>query len=125
MRSQLSDMRELCAATRESHSDARPARRLLAELRLSLGAQSSALSGMAEAIEALQQESAEREGLRGLLLDLRGNSGGLLSQATAVVDQFVDVGDLVLVHSADGTEVERATRAMAVAQDLPLVFAGA
>jgi carboxyl-terminal processing protease len=83
--------------------------------------QSDTTERMVEAIEALQQESAEREGLRGLLLDLRGNSGGLLSQATAVVDQFVEVGDLVLVHSADGTEVERATRAMAVPQDLPLV----
>ncbi|MGB1700173.1 MAG: S41 family peptidase, partial [Nannocystaceae bacterium] len=86
-----------------------------------LSFQADTTERMVAAIKALQAASAEREGLKGLLLDLRGNSGGLLSQATAVVDQFVDVGDLVLVHSSESTEVERATRSMAVPQDLPLV----
>ena len=86
-----------------------------------LSFQADTTERMVEAIKSLEAASAEREGLQGLLLDLRGNSGGLLSQATAVVDQFVDVGDLVLVHSTESTEVERATRSTAVSQDLPLV----
>ena len=56
---------------------------------------------------------------QGLVLDLRGNVG-LLSQATAVVDQFVDAGDLVLVR-VDGTEIEQATAGLAIPEGVPLV----
>lgn len=37
----------------------------------------------------------EDEGMRGLILDLRNNTGGLLDQAVAVVDKFVDEGTIV------------------------------
>ena len=37
----------------------------------------------------------EKRGLRGLILDLRSNSGGLLSSAVAIVDMFVDNGLIV------------------------------
>lgn len=46
--------------------------------------------------------------LRGVVFDLRGNAGGLLMQATAVVDQMVARGELVVVHSALGREVDAA-----------------
>ncbi len=37
----------------------------------------------------------ESEGLRGLILDLRSNSGGLLDSAVAVVDKFIEEGLIV------------------------------
>jgi carboxyl-terminal processing protease len=37
----------------------------------------------------------ESQGLRGLILDLRSNSGGLLDSAVAVVDKFIDHGLIV------------------------------
>jgi len=37
----------------------------------------------------------EGEGMRGLILDLRSNTGGLLDQAVAVVDKFVEEGTIV------------------------------
>jgi carboxyl-terminal processing protease len=37
----------------------------------------------------------ESRGLRGLILDLRSNSGGLLDSAVAVVDKFIDEGLIV------------------------------
>lgn len=45
-----------------------------------------------KAIQALQKE---KEGLRGLVLDLRNNPGGLLDQAVKVADMFVDSGLIV------------------------------
>jgi carboxyl-terminal processing protease len=45
----------------------------------------------------MKREIAElqRQGLRGLIIDLRGNPGGLLDQAIRVSDIFVDSGTLV------------------------------
>lgn len=50
-------------------------------------------------------------GLRGLVLDLRDNPGGLLSEAVAVTDLFLDDGVIVSTRSRDGAqdEVHRAT----------------
>jgi carboxyl-terminal processing protease len=39
--------------------------------------------------------SLERQGMRGLIWDLRGNPGGLLETAAAVLDRFLDNGVLV------------------------------
>ncbi|TPV93890.1 MAG: PDZ domain-containing protein [Myxococcales bacterium FL481] len=41
---------------------------------------------------------------KAIVLDLRGNSGGLLTEATEVLDAFVDRGELVIVHSSAGRE---------------------
>jgi carboxyl-terminal processing protease len=38
----------------------------------------------------------EEEGMRGLILDLRSNPGGLLSQAVDVSDIFLDTGELIV-----------------------------
>ena len=70
--------------------------------------------------QALQQLGGEG-GPAGVVLDLRGNSGGLLTQATAVVDALVQRGDLVIVRSAMGREVENATEAVALADGTPVV----
>jgi len=60
-------------------------------------------------------------GLKGLILDVRGNSGGLLVQATSVVDQLVRHGELVIVRSALGREVDPAAEEIAVPESVPVV----
>ncbi len=72
---------------------------------------------LAEAIEAAKK--ADRLG--GLVIDLRGNGGGLLVQATAIVDLFVRKGALVIVRSAYGREVDEAEETTAVPSDVPVV----
>ncbi len=58
----------------------------------------------------------------GIILDLRGNPGGLLDQATRVVNLFVDEGPIVYTIGRDRAkkEVESAQRGRKVT-DLPLV----
>ncbi len=45
--------------------------------------------------KALQEQSKEKGGLRGLVLDLRNNPGGLLDQAVKVADKFIESGLIV------------------------------
>ncbi len=65
--------------------------------------------------------ASEADALKGIVLDLRGNGGGLLVQATQIVDLFVPRGELVIVRSVYGREVDEATEAMAVPGDVPVV----
>ncbi|MGZ8427581.1 MAG: S41 family peptidase, partial [Candidatus Binatia bacterium] len=44
---------------------------------------------------ALEKLAAEKSGLKGLVLDLRNNPGGLLNQAVRVTDLFLDSGMIV------------------------------
>ena len=46
-----------------------------------------------QAMEALQ-----KQGLKKLILDLRGNGGGILDQATSIADEFLD-GDKLIVYT--------------------------
>jgi len=43
----------------------------------------------------------KRQGLKGLVLDLRYNPGGLLNQAVEICSRFVPRGDIVTTHDAD------------------------
>ena len=53
----------------------------------------------------------QRQGLQGLVLDLRGNPGGSLEEAISMADLFVADGILVSTKGRDGREaVERANR---------------
>ena len=45
-----------------------------------------------------QLEAEQNGGLRGLVIDLRNNPGGVLSQAVQVADEFLDNGDIVSVR---------------------------
>ncbi len=45
--------------------------------------------------KAIQERLKGKEGLRGLVLDLRNNPGGLLDQAVRVADKFLDSGLIV------------------------------
>ena len=48
-----------------------------------------------EVDRALQGFLKEKEGIKGLILDLRNNPGGLLDQAVRIADEFVDSGLIV------------------------------
>lgn len=47
------------------------------------------------ALDTLAQQTAKEGGLKGIVLDLRGNPGGLLEQAIQVSDTFVSHGTIV------------------------------
>lgn len=72
----------------------------------------------AEARTALAKLGA---GVRGLVLDLRGNSGGVLTQATEMIDDFVSKGELVVVRSAEGDEIAEANAEVVLDQSAPVV----
>ena len=74
-----------------------------------------------EQVAAALERLAQREPLQGVVLDLRGNSGGLLTQAMAVLDRFVDQGELVVVHSALGRESQSARPEVAIPITVPVV----
>ncbi|MEW6750945.1 MAG: S41 family peptidase [Candidatus Latescibacterota bacterium] len=61
---------------------------------------------LGEALERLQQEGMAR-----LLLDLRGNGGGLLSQAVEVADCFVPSDELIVYTEGRGPDSRREYRA--------------
>jgi carboxyl-terminal processing protease len=57
---------------------------------------------------ALKKLAPKDTALRGVILDLRDNTGGLLTQAVEVLDGLVASGELVIVRSAMGREFEPA-----------------
>lgn len=62
--------------------------------------------------EALTKLKKGPEGLKGLVLDLRGNPGGLLDQAAQVADKFLRRGVIVsTVGHSEGREEKRAAAA--------------
>jgi carboxyl-terminal processing protease len=69
--------------------------------------------------QALQELLAQNP--RGLILDLRGNGGGLLSTALDVASQFVPEGVIMIEHYGDGTEETYTADPGGLATDIPLV----
>ncbi len=60
-------------------------------------------------LEAALEELKSRGAIRGLVLDLRGNPGGLLEQAARIADKFIADGVIVsTVGAAEGREEKRA-----------------
>ncbi len=58
----------------------------------------------------------------GLIVDLRGNTGGYLNTAVEVVSEFVKVGQIAIIEEyGDGTRQELKTNAGGLATDIPLV----
>jgi carboxyl-terminal processing protease len=56
-------------------------------------------------------ELGKKDKIKGLVLDLRGNPGGLLEQAAKIADRFLEDGVIVAtVGTAEGREEKRATR---------------
>jgi carboxyl-terminal processing protease len=73
--------------------------------------------------QALDELNREAGGtLQGVVLDLRNNPGGLLSQAVAVSDAFLDKGEIVSTRSRRSEETQRFNaRAGDLANNLPMV----
>lgn len=81
-------------------------------------------------VSAFQETTAEEArtalgklggGVKGLVLDLRGNSGGVLTQATEMIDDYVGKGELVVVRSAEGDEVAEANPEVVLDLGTPVV----
>jgi carboxyl-terminal processing protease len=57
-----------------------------------------------EAVEALKKQLP---GMKGLVLDLRNNPGGILEQSVEVADVFLDGGEVVSQRGRDPRDIER------------------
>jgi len=78
-------------------------------------------SGLEKAINAIQKEHGGK--LKGYVLDLRNNPGGLLSSAVNVASAFLDRGDIVLYETfGDGTEETFEANGSSLNFDKPFVI---
>ena len=76
--------------------------------------------GLQKAMDDLQAETAE--GLTGLVLDLRNNPGGLLSEAIRVSDAFLEKGEIVSTRGRSENDIQHAyARPGDISDGLPLV----
>lgn len=64
-------------------------------------------ANLVKAMDGLKKEIGPDK-LRGIVLDLRNNPGGLLDQAIAVSDDFLDRGVIVLTKGRNNEETQRA-----------------
>lgn len=62
-----------------------------------------------------------RQGMQGLVIDLRGNGGGHLSEATALTGLFIDAGPIVQLRDTNGRVEVLPDPEPSVAYDGPLV----
>jgi carboxyl-terminal processing protease len=78
-------------------------------------------SGLRKAMDKLKAEMGSN--LKGVVLDLRNNPGGLLDQAIAVSDDFLDKGEIVSTRGRSADDVQRTNaRPGDIAEDLPIVL---
>ncbi len=66
-------------------------------------------------------EDAIRRDTQGIILDLRGNSGGLLREAVKVTSLFIENSVVLLERDKSGKEQVFRTDGNAIARELPLV----
>jgi carboxyl-terminal processing protease len=66
-------------------------------------------------------EESRAQGVRALLLDVRGNPGGLKDQAVAVTSEFLKDGNVFLEQDAQGRRTAVPVHPRAHAVDLPIV----
>ena len=62
-------------------------------------------TGLRKTIEKLKKEAGDD--FKGLILDLRNNPGGLLDQAIAVSDDFLEKGEIVSTRGRDADDAQR------------------
>ena len=72
------------------------------------------------ALEAVAARCAA-DGVQGVVIDLRGNSGGLLDAAVDVCDLLISEGVIVSTRAADGGLVPREATAGRLLPDVPMV----
>jgi carboxyl-terminal processing protease len=79
-----------------------------------------ATSGVTDAVEHIKKEAGPK--LKGYVLDLRNNPGGLLDQAISMVDAFLDKGEIVSVKARKAEDVQRwNAKPGDIANGLPIV----
>lgn len=77
--------------------------------------------GIRKAIKALEKQLPA--GLNGVVLDLRSNPGGLLDQAVAVTDAFLDHGEIVQTRGRDPKDIQRYhAKSGDLADGLPIII---
>jgi carboxyl-terminal processing protease len=77
-------------------------------------------AGLAKAVEKLQADTKGK--MRGIILDLRNNPGGLLDQAVAVSDSFLEKGEIVSTRTRRADDAQRFNaRPGDLAKGLPLI----
>src|SRR6266850_31522 len=77
-------------------------------------------AGLNNAMKSLKQQAGNK--LVGVVLDLRNNPGGLLDQAVAVSDAFLEKGEIVSTRGRRGEDAQRYNaRAGDIAAGLPMV----
>jgi carboxyl-terminal processing protease len=79
--------------------------------------QATTLDEVEGALEAFSSKGA----MRGLVLDLRGNPGGLLDQAVKVADKFLASGVIVATQGSSEGRDERKARPQGTEPDYPIV----
>ncbi|MCW3477570.1 S41 family peptidase [Limobrevibacterium gyesilva] len=62
-------------------------------------------AGLRKAFQTLKQQAGDH--LRGIVLDLRNNPGGLLDQAVAVSDDFISQGEIVSTRARHAEDSQR------------------
>jgi len=62
-------------------------------------------AGVLDAVEKLKKEAGNK--LKGFVIDLRNNPGGLLDQAISMSDAFLDKGEIVSVKARKSEDVQR------------------
>ena len=84
------------------------------------------ISGFNETTETEVQSALDEMGdLKGLILDLRQNPGGLLSEGVGVADKFLHKGQLIVSHHGRASSEKRYTATHGNAgKDYPLGGAG-
>ncbi len=76
--------------------------------------------GLKKAVEELTEEA--ENGLTGIVLDLRNNPGGLLSEAIKVTDAFLERGEIVSTRGRDNSDIQHAyARPGDITNGLPVV----
>lgn len=62
----------------------------------------------------------QKQGVTGVILDLRNNPGGLLSEAVNTTSQFLSSGDVLLEKNAQGQVIHVAVRSGGAATQMPM-----
>ncbi len=76
--------------------------------------------GLVKAVQGFKKELGDE--LQGIVLDLRNNPGGLLSEAISVSDSFLELGEIVSTRGKDGKDsTHHYSRPGDITNGLPLV----
>jgi len=75
-----------------------------------------------EFVEEIDKLYSEHGDLKGIVLDLRNNPGGVLQSSVAVVDAFIDAGQIVYTQGRmEGNDLDFSATINTSAPDVPLV----